>query len=133
MTALGIDVGKARVGLAFESQGVVLPLRTVTRENAYESIGAECEERKVEVIFIGLPLNLQGSNTASTDDAIKFAKNLKTEIPVRLIDERMTTNIAQMGSRGRKGAKAEVDSLSAAEILKLGLSNPSLAKDINGF
>lgn len=133
MTALGIDVGKVRVGLAFESQGVVLPLRTVSRENAYLSIEAECEERKVEVIFIGLPLNLQGANTASTDDAIQFAKNLKTDIPVRLIDERMTTNIAQMGSRGRKNAKAEVDSLSAAEILKLGLSNPSLAKDVNGF
>lgn len=133
MTALGIDVGKVRVGLAFESQGVVLPLRTVSRENAYLSIEAECEERKVEVIFVGLPLNLQGANTASTDDAIKFAKNLKTDIPVRLIDERMTTNIAQMSSRGRKNAKVEVDSLSAAEILKLGLSNPSLAKDINGF
>lgn len=133
MTALGIDVGKARVGLAFESQGVVLPLRTVSRDGAYESIEDECQQRKVEVIFIGLPLNLQGVNTASTEDAIEFARNLKTDIPVRLIDERMTTNIAQATTRGRKNAKAEVDSLSAAEILKLGLSNPSLAKDVNGF
>lgn len=133
MTALGIDVGKVRVGLALESQGVVLPLKTVPRDGAYESIEAECSERKIEVIFIGLPLNLQGANTASTDDAINFAKNLKTEIPVRLVDERMTTNIAQTSSRGRKNAKAQVDSLSAAEILKLGLSNPSIAKDVNGF
>jgi putative Holliday junction resolvase len=133
LTALGVDVGKARVGLAFESQGVVLPLRTVSRDGAYESIHDECQQRKVEVIFIGLPLNLQGSNTASTEDAIEFARNLKTDVPVRLIDERMTTNIALTSAKGRKNAKAEVDSLSAAEILKLGLSNPSLAKDVNGF
>jgi putative Holliday junction resolvase len=133
LTALGVDVGKARVGLAFESQGVVLPLRTVSRDGAYGSIEDECQQRKIEVIFIGLPLNLQGANTASTEDAIEFARNLKTDVPVRLIDERMTTNIAHTAARGRKNAKAEVDSLSAAEILKLGLSNPSLAKDVNGF
>ena len=133
MTALGVDVGKARVGLAFESQGLVLPLRTVARDGAYESIQSECEERKIEVIFIGLPLNLEGAKTASTEDAIAFAKNLDIDIPIRLIDERMTTNIALNGVKGRKNAKAEVDSLSAAEILKLGLSNPSLAKDVDGF
>ena len=133
MTALGVDVGKARVGLAFESQGLVLPLRTVARDGAYESIQSECEERKIEVIFIGLPLNLEGAKTASTEDAIAFAKNLDIGIPIRLIDERMTTNIALNGVKGRKNAKAEVDSLSAAEILKLGLSNPSLAKDVDGF
>jgi len=133
LTALGVDVGKARVGLAFESQGLVLPLRTVARDGAYESIQSECEERKIEVIFIGLPLNLEGAKTASTEDAIAFAKNLDIDIPIRLIDERMTTNIALNGVKGRKNAKAEVDSLSAAEILKLGLSNPSLAKDVDGF
>lgn len=133
MTALGIDVGKVRVGLAFESQGVVLPLKTVSRDSAYESIKIECSERNVEVIFVGLPLNLKGENTGSTEDAISFAKGMNLDVPVRLIDERMTTNIAQMGSRGRKAAKAEVDSISAAEILKLGLSNPSLAKDVDGF
>jgi len=133
LTALGVDVGKARVGLAFESQGLVLPLRTVARDGAYESIQFECEERKIEVIFVGLPLNLQGASTASTEDAIAFAKNLDIDIPIRLIDERMTTNIALSGVKGRKNAKAEVDSLSAAEILKLGLSNPSLAKDVDGF
>lgn len=133
MTALGIDVGKVRVGLAFESQGVVLPLKTVSRDEAYDAIEEQCSQRRVEVIFVGLPLNLKGTHTASTDDAIAFAKNMKTDLPVRLIDERMTTNIAQMGSKGRKDAKAQVDSLSAAEILKLGLSNPSLAKDVDGF
>ena len=133
MTALGVDVGKVRVGLAFESEGLVLPLRTVARDGAYESTQNECQERKIEVIFIGLPLNLEGAQTASTEDAIAFAKNLKTDIPIRLIDERMTTNIALSGVKGRKNAKAEVDSLSAAEILKLGLSNPSLAKDVDGF
>lgn len=133
MTALGVDVGKVRVGLAFESQGVVLPLKTVSRDEAYAAIQEQCNERRVEVIFVGLPLNLKGAHTDSTDDAIEFAKNMKTDLPVRLIDERMTTNIAQMGSKGRKNAKAQVDSLSAAEILKLGLSNPSLAKDVDGF
>jgi len=133
LTALGVDVGKVRVGLALESQGVVLPLRTVSRDGAYDSIRSECDEKNVEVIFIGLPLNLRGDSTASTDDAVDFAKNLNIDLPVRLIDERMTTNIAQIGTRGRKQAKAEVDSISAAEILKLGLSNPSLAKDIDGF
>ena len=133
MTALGIDVGRARVGLAVESAGVVLPLRTVGRDEAIQQIKEECSNRKVEVIFVGLPLNLKGDNTASTDDSISFAKDIQVELPIRMIDERMTTNIAQGISRGRKAAKAEVDSLSAAEILKLGLSNPSLAKDINGF
>ena len=133
MTALGIDVGRARVGLAVESAGVVLPLRTVGRDVAIQQIKEECSNRKVEVIFVGLPLNLKGDNTASTNDSISFAKDIQVELPIRMIDERMTTNIAQGMSKGRQAAKAEVDSLSAAEILKLGLSNPSLAKDINGF
>jgi putative Holliday junction resolvase len=133
LTALGVDVGKVRVGLAFESQGVVLPLKTISRDEAYAAIEQQCSERRIEVIFVGLPLNLQGAHTASTDDAIEFAKNIRTDLPVRLIDERMTTNIALMGSKGRKQAKGQVDSLSAAEILKLGLSNPNLAKDVHGF
>ena len=133
MTALGVDVGRVRVGLAVESAGVVLPLRTVSRDEAIDEITEECIRRRVEVIFVGLPLNLKGDNTASTDDSIVFAKEIKVELPIRMIDERMTTNIALDISKGRKSAKAEVDSLSAAEILKLGLSNPSLAKDINGF
>jgi putative Holliday junction resolvase len=79
-------------------------------------------------VFIGDPLSLSGSETESTKDARQFANQLAelTSVPVRLVDERLTTVTAsaklRLNGKNAKAAKSLVDSASAVEILEQALS-----------
>jgi putative Holliday junction resolvase len=77
----------------------------------------------VEVI-VGLPLALSGRHTASTGDAVAFAEALATAlpVPVRLVDERLSTVSAQaaLRSMGRstRTQRPVVDQVAATIILQ---------------
>ena len=127
---LAIDVGKVRVGLAISDFHGILasPLTTIPREVLGESIEAiitsvEDFEGLLE-IYVGLPINMKGEMTSSTDDAILVANQIanSTSIPVRLIDERLTTSLAnqQLRSLGKsqKDARSTIDQMAAVAILE---------------
>ena len=127
---LGIDVGKARVGVArSDSHGMLAtPVETVTRDAGgvtdVARIAAICRELEPIEIVVGLPLALSGSHTASTNDAVEFAAALDRalDIPIRLVDERLSTVSAQSALRasGRK-AKTQrpvIDQVAATIILQ---------------
>ena len=127
---LAIDVGKVRVGLAISDFHGILasPLTTIAREDLIESIEAlkssvEDFEGLLE-IYVGLPMNMKGEMTSSTDDAILVANQIanSTSIPVRLIDERLTTSLAnqQLRSLGKsqKDARSTIDQMAAVAILE---------------
>ncbi len=127
---LAIDVGKVRVGLAISDFHGILasPLTTIAREHLIESIEAlkssvEDFEGILE-IYVGLPINMKGEMTSSTDDAILVASQIatSTSIPVRLIDERLTTSLAnqQLRSLGKsqKDARSTIDQMAAVAILE---------------
>jgi putative Holliday junction resolvase len=84
-------------------------------------------ENEVDEIFVGDPVSLSGEQTASTADARDFAAVLQTacRVPVRLIDERLTTvsaarNLRDSG-KNAKSSKGFIDSASAVVILESAL------------
>lgn len=126
------DVGTKRIGLACCDREAILatPLATVDRgdilETVISAVVALIPESVIE-IYVGLPVNLQGNSTQSTLDAVLFAQVLQTAVtcPVRLIDERMTTALAnsqlrQIG-KSQKDARSSIDQMAAVAILEYAL------------
>lgn len=132
---LAVDVGQARVGLAVTDIHAILasPLATVARlESTTDSVDAVllalAEVGKILEIYVGVPINLQGKSTLSTDDALTFAEALQeaSGLEVRLIDERLTTSMAnnqlkQIG-KSQKDARSTIDQMAAVAILEFALS-----------
>ena len=123
---LAIDVGRARVGIARSDQDGIMavPVETATRDNASDVVvGLVVEYSPMEVI-VGLPLNMAGDHTPSTDDAVEFARSLAklVDVPIRMVDERLSTVSAMAGlhSSGKtvKSAKPLIDQASAVIILQ---------------
>jgi len=127
---LAIDVGKARIGLAISDVHGILasPLATLSRHD-YEAdphvlFTLVEDSQDLLEIYIGLPLNLRGRSTASTEDAVEFAQTLSaiTDLPIRLVDERMTTAISnhqirELGKSQRE-ARSTIDQMAAVAILE---------------
>ncbi|MHA7986560.1 Holliday junction resolvase RuvX [Rathayibacter sp. CAU 1779] len=126
---VGVDVGKARIGVSrSDPDGMLaLPVETVARAEDGSDIARiqalVTEFGAVEAI-VGLPLSLSGAHTLSTDDAVGFAERLAeaSGIPVRLVDERLSTVTAQSALRasGRttKNSRSVVDQAAATVILQ---------------
>ncbi|TQL47960.1 putative Holliday junction resolvase [Homoserinimonas aerilata] len=123
---VGVDVGKARVGVARSDLHGMLatPVQTVARSasSAAEVLAIAREHDAVELV-VGLPLSLSGGSTPSTDDARAFARELSVSgVPVRLVDERLSTVSAQQALRanGRttKNSRAVIDQVAAVIILQ---------------
>ena len=132
---LGVDVGRARVGLASADPDGLLatPLRTLRRDATKDSdvriAVQEALEAEAVAVYVGLPLNLQGDWTPSTEDAVAYAGRLAaqlaeagSEATVRLVDERMSTVSAQrqLQASGRtvKDSRAVIDQAAAVAILQ---------------
>ena len=131
---LAIDVGTVRIGLAVSDPDSIVstPLPALVRskllvESLKEILSLISENGVIEV-YVGDPLSLSGVETASTQDARKFALQLAelTSVPVRLVDERLTTVTAsaklRLNGKNAKAAKSLIDSASAVEILEQALN-----------
>jgi len=127
---VGVDVGKARIGLAMSDPHGMLatPVETVPRDGNgvtdLARISAVVLDLDAIEVIVGLPLALSGNHTASTNDAVGFAEALAQAIPVpvRLVDERLSTVAAQgvLRTAGRK-AKTQrpvIDQVAATIILQ---------------
>ncbi|KQM25174.1 MULTISPECIES: Holliday junction resolvase RuvX [unclassified Frigoribacterium] len=127
---IGIDVGKARVGVARTDPDGLLatPVETLARSaDGVADIGAVRDLvvglDALEVI-VGLPIALSGRDTASTQDARDFAAAVAqaVAVPVRLVDERLSTVSAQGALRasGRKGRsqRSVIDQVAAVIIVQ---------------
>lgn len=125
---LGIDPGDARIGVARSDPSGFLatPLETVRRGKGDLRRIARlvAEEEAVEVI-VGLPRSLSGGEGPAAAAVREFAEKLAARVapvPVRLVDERLTTISAEamLRDRGRKGQdrRAVVDMAAAVLILQ---------------
>jgi putative Holliday junction resolvase len=126
---LGIDVGRARIGVARCDPSAILavPVETVARSTEGDAdvrrILELAAEHSVIELVVGNPLSLSGQATASTADAIGFAERLAASgAPVRLVDERMSTVSAQQALRsaGKSSRKQRpiIDQAAAVIILQ---------------
>ena len=126
---IGIDVGKARVGVArSDIDGMMaVPSETLPRASALHDLTALSSDSAVLEWVIGLPLSLSGGETESTVDARQFARELvaSTGIPARLIDERLSTVGAQAAlhsaSHTTKSSRAIIDQVAATILLETAL------------
>ncbi|WP_194763927.1 Holliday junction resolvase RuvX [Microbacterium sp. UFMG61] len=124
---LGVDVGRARVGVArCDPDGMLaVPVETVPRTDAaVERIAALAAEYEPLELVVGLPVNMQGADTASTLDAREFAAALlaRTRISTRLVDERLSTVTAhaalRSSGRTQKNSRSIVDQVAAVVLLQ---------------
>ncbi len=126
---LGIDYGTVRIGVAlsdpfgeFASPHDVIKVRG--RTQAIADIVALCEEHDVETIVVGKPLNMDGTHSAMTDEALSFAAVLasQTSAKVETWDERMSSMGAERemiaADLSRKKRKEKIDKLAAQSILQ---------------
>ncbi|QKJ19483.1 Holliday junction resolvase RuvX [Microbacterium hominis] len=127
---LGIDVGKARVGVAScDPDGMLAtPVETVRRDAAAVSrVTALAQEYDAVEILVGLPLNMRGEDTASTADARAFAAEIARVAgrPVRLVDERLSTVSAHAAlresGRTQRSSRTIVDQVAAVVLLQQAL------------
>ncbi|CAN5812296.1 Holliday junction resolvase RuvX [soil metagenome] len=138
-TRLGVDVGQVRIGVAVcDPSGVLAtPVETVPADEPdagraiYRLVELAAAHAVIEVV-LGLPRSLSGGEGPAAARARAFAARLAdalAPLPVRLIDERMSTVSAERGLRqvGRSGAKEGakrrkvVDQAAAVVILQTAL------------
>ncbi|WP_447942908.1 Holliday junction resolvase RuvX [Microbacterium aurum] len=124
---LGIDVGTARVGVArCDRDGLLaVPVETVPRTDAAPRRVAElADEYGAFELLVGLPISLGGNETASTADARAFAAALQaaSALPVRLVDERLSTVSAHAAlresGRSQRSSRRIVDQVAAVVLLQ---------------
>ncbi len=103
MRALGIDLGAKRIGVALSDTAgtMATPYEVVARSGDrardHRRIRELAEEAGAEVLVVGLPLSLDGSEGPAARAARAEAVELEsaTGLPVELWDERLTTVTAE--------------------------------------
>ena len=129
MRKIAVDAGLARIGVAISVDSLAIPHSVITQgDTAIAELAEIYREKNAECIYVGLPLSLNGGHTASTKMAIDFAQLVAAEgIPIRLIDERLTSKSAQQSLRqagkNAKQQKAIIDASAACLILEFALAS----------
>ncbi len=129
MIILAVDLGKARTGLAISDKTGFLasPLAMIEEKSPkalLEKVASRAKAEKAELIVVGLPKNMDGSEGDSAKNAREFAHHLSelTGIKTVMQDERGTTvtahtYLSQRDVKGKK-RKAQVDIVAASIILQ---------------
>lgn len=97
--ALGVDPGTKRIGIAVSdlSGTIASPLTVLQRSRSVQHDLAEIarlvREEEAEVVVVGLPINMDGSEGPAAKRARDEARRLATvvRVPVEMHDERRTT------------------------------------------
>jgi len=126
--ALGIDFGLKRTGFAMtDDSGIIAsPLETIDSNELPVYLKKLIEGQKIQLIVIGFPLSMDGTDTDITENVRLFEKFVKASYPslkVILYDERMTSKIAQnaliqISKKQQRKQKGLIDKMSAAIILQ---------------
>ncbi len=128
-TILGFDFGKKSIGCAVgqEITGTASPLAAVKAKEGipnWQDIEKLLKEWQPQLVVVGLPLNMDGSEQQLTKDARKFGNRIhgRFGVQVDFQDERLTTADAkeQLFAAGgyRNLSKGNVDSKSAVLIIE---------------
>ena len=125
---IGIDLGSKRVGLALSDKMnmIASPYRTLIVKNEQDlldQLRLIIVDFKVKTIVLGLPLNMNGEDSAQTKKVREFKSVLSTfNLPVKLEDERLSSVSAKrslvMQDIKTGHNKSEIDKRAAAIILQ---------------
>ena len=128
---IAFDYGDVRIGVAVSDPDSILssPLTTLRAvdKGLTKQIAIILDEIEPVVIYVGRPALLSGNNGAATDKALEFVALLRTltELPIEMIDERMSTisaarNLRDAG-RNAKESKSAIDMAAAVAILEFAI------------
>jgi putative Holliday junction resolvase len=124
---LGIDFGRARIGLAISDDLLLLahPLETVAAtKEALTRIAEIVGERNIDKIVIGIPKQMNGQIGPAANEALRFVEKLRAAVRCEVVtwDERLTTVAANRALRdsGKKTRETRgyVDQVAAQMILQ---------------
>ncbi|MEM1011140.1 MAG: Holliday junction resolvase RuvX [Planctomycetota bacterium] len=134
MRHLAIDYGTRRVGLALSDEGgqFVNPLAVLqvgNDDDARRQVVAAARREDAQVLVVGLPLNMDGTEGPSAVNVRKWASAVADELTITLVlvDERLTSFEAEqtLAARRRggerlthKGKKRRLDAVAAAGFLQ---------------
>ena len=135
MRALGLDVGSRRIGTAVSDHLELLaaPWRAVLvgRGRELTEIAAMIAEREIEIIVVGLPVSLDGTEGPQAKVVRSFAERLNRHLiavrgepalPMEFADERFTTAEAERllleRNLSREARRARIDAAAAAIMLQ---------------
>ena len=129
MRFMGLDVGKARIGVAVSDETGLIArgIATLHRTNAkkdFETLARLVEENQVGHVVVGNPLNMDGTVGKQSLHMHRFAERLRfaASVEVSLWDERLSSFAAEqlLIERGRHWSKRkqELDKLAAVVILQ---------------
>ncbi|HLO87855.1 MAG TPA: Holliday junction resolvase RuvX [Nostocaceae cyanobacterium] len=129
ISALGLDVGRKRIGVAgCDRTGLIATGLTTIERTSFaqdvEQIQQIVNERQVEVLVIGLPYSMDGSLGFQAKQVQKLAHKLAKalKLPVEYVDERLTSFQAEQlliaENRSPSRHKGLIDRKAAALILQ---------------
>ncbi|MFT6101687.1 MAG: putative Holliday junction resolvase [Granulosicoccus sp.] len=129
ITALAFDYGLKNIGAAYGQSitGQANELPPISARDGipkWEDIETLLNEWKPDVVVVGLPLNMDGSESELSQRARKFARRIhgRFSSKVDFMDERLSTFDAKQEakSRGHKGDYKQnpIDSIAARLILE---------------
>lgn len=124
---IAFDYGDVRIGVAVSDPDSILSSPLITLKASEKNLGKQISEILSEiepvVIYVGRPSLLSGNDGVATDKAMEFVALLGsiTQIPIEMIDERMSTisaarNLREAG-RTAKDSKNAIDMAAAVAIL----------------
>lgn len=130
---IAFDYGDARIGVAIcDPDGILatpLPFLDSRHPKLLGQIEALLDEYQPIMIYVGEPRLLSGDAGVAVGKAMTFARTLidKFEVPVTLVDERLSTVSAAKKLResgiSAKDSKSLIDSMAAVAILESGLAS----------
>ena len=129
MRILGIDFGTKRIGMAMSDELLLTAqgLDTIYRRELKSDLSAIKEivdSSGVNEVIVGLPLNMNGTHSEKTREAVLFVGELEKviSVPVKTWDERLTSMQADRamleGDMSRAKRRKLSDKLAAQIILQ---------------
>jgi putative Holliday junction resolvase len=135
---LGVDLGRARIGVAVSDELGMLahPVETIpASRDAAKRVAEIVREKNAERVVIGLPRHMNGSAGESAEEALAFAEKLRGLVSCEVVtwDERLTTVAANRalreGGQKTRNSRSFVDQVAAQMILQGYLDGMQSARD----
>jgi putative Holliday junction resolvase len=129
MRYLALDHGTKRIGVAVSDELKVIaqPLEYIPTEpfdGFLVRLKQIIAQKEVELVFIGMPRNMDGTYGPAAQKVQEFIAQLKPEIavPIKTLDERLTSaqanRVLLQGNVRRADRKQKVDAMAAAILLQ---------------
>lgn len=134
---LGLDLGHVRIGVALSDPlGMTAQPLTVLKSSGTQrdiiAIGELVNQHEVTQVIVGLPLNMNGTESSTTRKIREFTGKLagRLNVPVFFVDERLTSKQAERamieGNVRREKRKEKIDQVAAALLLQSALEKAPL-------